>query len=186
MAFLNEFSLPRAVLDFEQHSFVAWNSKFLELTGFSENEMRTSRPEDLLTFGDSPLPLFERREGKTVQYFVCTARRPFGAEPAPGYVVKSNSKFGYVMLDLFEPSTAEFEQGRSVGRQEERDRIARLFHEEVSSPMMAALFLIETAKSELDEAALPQAEAVSKASEILTEVTEKIVKAIDEPDPNQH
>jgi signal transduction histidine kinase len=90
------------------------------------------------------------------------------------------------MLDLFEPSTAEFEQGRSVGRQEERDRIARLFHEEVSSPMMAALFLIETAKSELDEAALPQAEAVSKASEILTEVTEKIVKAIDEPDPNQH
>ena len=186
MAFLNEFSLPRAVLDFEQHSFVAWNSKFLELTGFSENEMRTSRPEDLLTFGDSPLPLFERSEGKTVQYFVCTARRPFGAEPAPGYVVKSNSKFGYVMLDLFEPSTAEFEQGRSVGRQEERDRIARLFHEEVSSPMMAALFLIETAKSELDEAALPQAEAVSKASEILTEVTEKIVKAIDEPDPNQH
>lgn len=182
---LNEFSLPRAVLDFEQHSFVAWNSKFLEHTDFSENEMRSSRPEDLLTLADSPLPLFERGEGQTVQYLTCTARRPFGAESAPGYVVKSNSKFGYVMLDLFELSTAEFEQGRSVGRQEERDRIARLFHEEVSSPMIAALFLIETAKSELHEAALPQAEAVSKASDILTDVTEKIVKAIDQPDHNQ-
>jgi hypothetical protein len=31
--------------------------------------------------------------------------------------------------------------------------------------MVAALFLIETAKSELEEAGLPQAEAVSKASD---------------------
>jgi hypothetical protein len=185
MELLNEFSLPRAVLDFEEHSFVAWNSKFLEHTGFSENEVKSSKPEDLLTLGNSPLPLLEGREGQRAQYFTCTARRPFGADPAPGYLVKPNSKFGYVMLNLFEPTTAEFEQGRSVGRQEERDRIAQLFHEEVSSPMIAALFLIETAKSELDEANLPQAEAVSKASDILTEVTEKIVKAIDEPDPNQ-
>jgi len=182
---LNEFSLARAVVDFEQHSFVAWNSKFLEHTRFTENEVKSSKPEDLLTFGDSPLPLFELREGQTVQYLSCTARRPFGAEPAPGYVVKSNSKLGYVMLDLFAPLTAEFEQGRSVGRQEERDRIARLFHEEVSSSMLAALFLIETAKTELEEADLPQKEVVTQAAAILTDVTEKIVKVIDEPDPNQ-
>jgi hypothetical protein len=182
---LNEFSLPRAVVDFEQHSFVAWNSKFLEHTRFTENEMKSSKPEDLLTFGNSTLPLFEPREGRTVQYLTCTARRPFGADPAPGYVVKSDSRLGYVMLDLFAPSTAEFEQGRSVGRQEERDRIARLFHEEISSSMIAALFLIETAKSELGEADLPQKEAVTQASDILTDVTEKIVKLIDESDPNQ-
>jgi hypothetical protein len=182
---LNEFSLPRAVVDFEQHSFVAWNSKFLEHTRFTENEMKSSKPEDLLTLGVSPLPLFEPREAQTVQYLSCTARRPFGAEPAPGYVVKSNSKLGYVMLDLFAPSTAEFEQGRGVGRQEQRDRIARLFHEEISSSMIAALFLIETAKSELEEADLPQKEVVAQAAAILTDVTEKIVKVIDEPDPNQ-
>jgi hypothetical protein len=182
---LNEFSLPRAVVDFEQHSFVAWNSKFLEHTRFTENEMKSSKPEDLLTFGDSALPLLEPREGQTVEYLICTARRPFGAEPAPGYVVKSGSKLGYVMLDLFAPSTAEFEQGRSAGRQEERDRIARLFHEEISSSMIAALFLIETAKSELHEADLPQKEAVAQASDILTDVAEKIVKVIDEPDPTQ-
>lgn len=182
---LNEFSLPRAVVDFEEHSFVAWNSKFLEHTRFTDNEMKSSKPEDLLTFGDSPLSLFEPREEQTVQYLTCIARRPFGADPAPGYVVKSNPKLGYVMLDLLAPSKAEFEQGRSVGRQEERDRIARLFHEEVSSSMIAALFLIETAKSELAEADLPQKEAVTQAADILTDVTEKIVKLIDEPDPNQ-
>jgi hypothetical protein len=37
-----------------------------------------------------------------------------------------------------------------------------------------ALFLIETAKSELQESGLSQAETVSKASDILTETTEKI------------
>ena len=49
--------------------------------------------------------------------------------------------------------------------------------------MIAALFLIETAKSELHEADLPQKEAVAQASDILTDVAEKIVKVIDEPDP---
>ena len=46
--------------------------------------------------------------------------------------------------------------------------------------MIAALFLIETAKSELEEAGLPQAEAVSKASDILAETTEKIAHVIGE------
>ena len=44
--------------------------------------------------------------------------------------------------------------------------------------MIAALFLIETAKSELEEAGLPQAEAVSKASDKLTETTEKIADVL--------
>ena len=44
--------------------------------------------------------------------------------------------------------------------------------------LLAALFLIETAKSELQEAALPQAEAVAKASDILEEATDKIVHVL--------
>jgi hypothetical protein len=61
-AVLNEFALPRAIVDFERHSFVAWNSKFLEQTGFSEDEMKSSKPEELLIFGESWFPLSEERE----------------------------------------------------------------------------------------------------------------------------
>jgi len=50
--------------------------------------------------------------------------------------------------------------------------------------MIAALFLIETAKSELEEAGSPQAEAVSKASDILAEITEKIAHVVGEADQN--
>jgi hypothetical protein len=183
-AVLNEFALPRAIVDFERHLFVAWNSKFLEQTGFSEDEMKSSKPDELLTFGESWFPLSEEREGQTVEYVACAARRPFGADPAPGFAVRSHGKIGYLMLDVFDSSSAQFEQGRNAGREEERNRVIRTFHEEVSSSMIAALFLIETAKSELEDAGLPQAEAVSKASDILAETTEKIAHVIGEADRN--
>jgi signal transduction histidine kinase len=87
-----------------------------------------------------------------------------------------------VMLDVFESSSAQFEQGRNVGREEERNRIVRTFHDEVSSSLISALFLIETAKSELEDAQLPQTEAVSKASDALAEATEKIETVLGEQD----
>jgi len=179
VSLLNEFSLPRAVVDFEKDAFVAWNSKFRDHTGFTENEIKSSKLEDLLTLGESPIPLFEQRAGQAIEYITCTAKRPYGADPAPGYVVRSGGRLGYVMLDVYDPSTAQFEQGRSVGREQERNRIAKAFDEEVSSSLIAALYLIETAKSELEEAAQRHAEAVSKASDILTEATEQIARVID-------
>jgi hypothetical protein len=181
---LNEFALPRAIVDFERHQFVAWNPRFLEQTGFSEDEVKTAKTEELLTFGESWFPLSDKREGQTVEYAACTAKRPFGADPAPGFVVRSQAKIGYVMLDVFDSSSAQFEQGRNSGREEERNRIIKAFHEEVSSSMIAALFLIETVKSELEAADSPQAEAVSKASDILADTTEKIARVIGEPDRN--
>jgi hypothetical protein len=182
-AVLNEFALPRAIVDFERHSFVAWNPRFLEHTGFSEDEMKTSKAEELLTFGESWFPLSDEK-GQNVEYIACAARRPFGGDPAPGFAVRSHGKIGYVMLDVFDSSSAQFEQGRNAGQEEERSRVVKAFHEEVSSSMIAALFLIDTAKSELEEAGLPQAEAISKASDILAETAEKIAHVIGEADRN--
>ena len=147
-------------MDFDRHSFVAWNAKFLEQTGFSEDEMKSSKPEEFLIFGEAWFPLSD--EGQTVEYIPCAARRPFGADPAPGFAFRSQGKFAYLTLDVFGSSSARFEQGRNIGREEELNRVIRTFHEEVSSSMIAALFLIETVKSELEDAGLPQAEAVSK------------------------
>jgi hypothetical protein len=175
---LNEFALPRAIVDFERHSFVAWNPSFLEQTGYSEDEIKSAQPEELLILGESWFPLSEEKEGQKVEFISFVARRALGADPAPGYVVKSHGKIGYVMLDVFDSPTAKFEQGRIAGREEERNRIVKVYHEEVSSSMIAALFLMEAAKSELEEANLPQAESVAKASDALKEATEKMAEVL--------
>ena len=180
-AVLNGFALPRAIVDFEHRSFVAWNPKFLEHTGFSDSEIKGSKPEDLLTFGETWFPLSNETEAQKVDYVACTLKRPFGASPSPGFIVRSHEKVGYIMLDVFDTPSAQFEQGKALGREEERNRIVKAFHEEISSSIVAALFLIQTAKSQLEEAGSPQTEIVSKASDILTETTEKIADVLGDP-----
>jgi hypothetical protein len=84
-------------------------------------------------------------------------------------------------------STLHLPNSSRAGTRAERKNVTesfKAFYEEVSSSMIAALFLIETAKSELEEAGLPQAEAVSKASDILAETTEKMAHVIGEADRN--
>ena len=114
----------------------------------------------------------------TVGTFQTPSKLPSGRDPALGYAVRTGGKLCYVMLDVFDSSSAQFEQGRTAGREEERNRVMKEFHAEVSSSLIAALFLIQTAKIELEDASLPQAQAVSKASDILTDATEKIVDVL--------
>ena len=55
------------------------------------------------------------------------------------------------MLHDIEPTTStKFEQGRLVGQEQERQRIAQTFHHEVSSGMLGALFKIQLAKEKLE------------------------------------
>jgi hypothetical protein len=177
-AVLNEFALPRAIVDFERDAFVAWNSKFIEQTGYSEDKLKSAKPGELITFSGTWLPLSDEKKGQAVEFISSAAKRAFNGDPAPAYIVRSHSKFGYVMLHTFDPLSAQFGQGQAAGRDEERNRIVQAYYEEVSSSMIAALFLIETAKSELEEADLPQTEAVSKASDMLKEATDKIAHVL--------
>jgi hypothetical protein len=177
-AVLNEFTLARAIVDFERRSFIAWNTRFLKETGYSEEEIKSAEIGELLTLGDSWYPITDTNESESAEIASCGAKRHPGASPALGYVVRAHGKFGYVMLDFLDVSSAQSEQDRIAGREEERNRIIKAYHEEVSSSVIAALFLAHTAKRELEEAGLPQAETVSKVSEVLTETTEKIANVL--------
>jgi hypothetical protein len=181
-AILNEFALPRAIIDLEKCSFLAWNSQFLKQTGYSEEQIKSADPEEFLILGESWFPLSGDQDEDTVEFTSSVSRRASGGEPTPGYVVRSHGKIGYVMVDVFDSPSAEFDKGRIAGQEEERNRIVKAYHEEVSSSMIAALFLMEMAKSELQEAGLPQAEAVEKASNVLIEATAKMAEVLNSAD----
>ena len=172
---LNEFALPRAIVDFDRDCFIAWNVKFLERTGYSEEEIKILKPTELIALGDSKFPLSTGAGNPPAEFAACVVRRTLQPPAAPGHIVESSGSLAYLMLQPAESFiSTDFEQGRLVGQEEERVRVVQMFHDEVSSPLIGSLFAIERARQELETQCLPQAEQVTQASSLLTEASEKI------------
>jgi signal transduction histidine kinase len=84
------------------------------------------------------------------------------------------------MLNDGSIASNQFEQGRLVGKEQERMRIVRMFHEEISSGMLGAVFKIHQAQEKLNSANSPEAETVSEASELLSDAIEKMSAVMDD------
>jgi signal transduction histidine kinase len=180
-AHLNEFALPRAVVDFDQQRFVAWNTRFLARTGYSEEEIQTLETGKAILSGDSVLLPPPERNNSPAEFVAIAVRVPTKAAAVPGHLVRSKGNVGYLMLRDIEPTTStKFEQGRLVGQEQERIRIVQMFHDEVSSGMLAALFKIQMAKEKLESANSPDVEPVAQASEMLSEAIEKMEEVLEE------
>ena len=63
-----------------------------------------------------------------------------------------------------------------------------MFHDEVSSTMMAALFAVESAKNALEAQNLPVVLELEKASELLSEAVEKTADVLEgkKEEPHKH
>jgi signal transduction histidine kinase len=180
-AHLNEFALPRAVVDFDQQRFVAWNTTFLARTGYSEEEIKTLETGKAILSGDSVLLPPPERNNSPAGFVAIAVRVPTKTAAVPGHLVRSKGNVGYLMLRDMEPTTStKFEQGRLVGQEQERIRIVQMFHDEVSSGMLAALFKIQMAKEKLESANSPDVEPVAQASEMLSEAIEKMEEVLEE------
>ena len=59
-------------------------------------------------------------------------------------------------------------------------RIVQMFHEEISSGMLGAVFKIHQAKEKLNSINSPEAAAVSEASQLLSEAIQKMGTVIDD------
>jgi hypothetical protein len=172
---LNEFALPRAIVDFDRRRFVAWNTKFLARTGYSEEEIKTLDPRKAILQGDSVFFPPDEGDDPTAELVAFAVRVPGKTAAVPGNLVRSKGNLGYLMLSDIEPSAStKFEQGRLVGQEQERIRILQTFHDEVSSGLLGAVFKIQMAKEKLQSSQLSEAGPVTEASEMLSEAVEKM------------
>jgi signal transduction histidine kinase len=184
---LNEFALPRAVVDFDRQQFVAWNKRFLARTGYSEEEIRALQPDKIIVEGELSFGPPEDAENPTARFFPVAVRVPARNSAVPGHLVRAQGNFGYLMLQDTEPTVStKFEQGRLVGQEQERVRIVRAFHDEVSSGILGALFKIQMARQRLESAELAEAEPVAEASEMLSEAIEKIDDVLEHKKEGPH
>jgi hypothetical protein len=183
---LNEFKLPRAIGHLSQNCFVAWNESFQERTGYAPEQLEEADLKDVVVLfePDSQVQETVHVPSPDVEFVRCNIRC-YGQEHfATGYAARRNDGFVLFMIDVVNPTTGAIEDARLFGREEERNRIMKLFHDEVSPKLLAAVFEVQRAKEELDAKGLKEGQAVSKAGEKLIETIDAVISVLDPDEPN--
>jgi PAS domain-containing protein len=178
---LNEFRLPRAIMHLQRETFIAWNESFRERTGYSAEQLHFAHHKDLIIFSESEPDPPESTQEPTpgVQLIRCKTRCSGQEHFATGYAAKREDGFVLLMLDVVHPTTGAIEDARFFGREEERNRIIKLFHDQVSPKLLAAVFEVVSAKEKLEAQGLDESKAVAKAAEKLTETIDAVVSVLD-------
>jgi hypothetical protein len=178
---LNEFRLPRAILHLKRETFIAWNESFQERTGYSAEHLHFAHHKDLVVFSepDPDLPESAQEPATGVQLIRCTTRCSGQEHFATGYAAKREDGFVLLMLDVIDPTTGAIQDARLFGREEERNRILKLFHDRVSPKLLAAVFEVVNAKEKLEAKGLEESKAVAKAADKLTETIDAVASVLD-------
>ena len=177
---LDKFGLSVAIADFNRHHFIAWSTALLAQTGFSESEMQILNPQDVILLDAATA--FPSRNGDRPEFRVCAVRGASEPRVFPGFIAKSRDNLGYVMLQPLEyPDPFALEQRELVAKEQERLHIAKKFHDEIASPMLAAVFAVAGARDAVESGNRPKLEDLKMASDLLSDILEKMGAALQPP-----
>lgn len=178
---LNEFQLPTAVAHIGKDRLIAWNESFRSIVGYSDAALQSASFKELAVFGEFQ-PGEENASDLATNVEVAPVHfRILETENfATGQATKRDSGFVLLMLDVLDKSTGLLEDARVIGREEERSRILKIFHDKVSPKLLAAIFEVARAKEELEAKGLQQeSESISKASMALVETIDTLANFLD-------
>ncbi|HZC36956.1 MAG TPA: hypothetical protein VE242_15130, partial [Chthoniobacterales bacterium] len=132
-------------------------------------------PANIIVEGELSFFPADEADNPTARFFPVAVRVPATNSAVPGHLIRPQGNFGYLMLQDIDPNAStKFEQGRLVGQEQERVRVVRAFHDEVSSGILGALFKMQMAKQRLESVESPESEPVAEASEMLSEAVKKM------------
>ena len=170
-AALDNYRLPHAIVHVQNCSFVAWNRAFLSLTGFSDDQLWSLNAKDCITLGN---PVAE-----APGFVSCVVRTADTERFLTGHASIGDDGSVYIMPDLEDGTSDAFEQGRIIGRQEERAKIKGMFHDAVSPELSVALLTLAEAEKELKAKHAPETDELVKVKRLIDNVIEKIVTSLE-------
>ena len=175
---LEQFGLPSAIADLNEQCFIAWNAIFLEQTGFSEAEITTLTVGKTIVTSEPDIISPGGVEKFALGLFPCVVRRAMNRSVLPGYVQRSREGLAHILLEPRQTlSGRDFQHGELFGQENERIRMRQVFHQDVSSPILAAIFAIAAAKDAAKNASV--SESLQKASDLLTGTLEAMGAALE-------
>jgi hypothetical protein len=137
---MDTLGLPRAVADFGSDRFIFAHSAFLRAAGIKEEMLPELALSDIVKMHVGSVAW---NTGQLI---------PISVESYDqGFIIRGHAVFGdqgllYLMVPLFGDPSADFELGRSVGKEQERQRLSRYVYERLVPELKSAIASIEAAR----------------------------------------
>jgi signal transduction histidine kinase len=167
---LNDFGLPRAIGHITEKRLLLWNETFIRQAKLEQEELANAEVElciDLAqpsdTGGEGGLMPFALKTSATAKMFL-------------GHAVKRADGFLLMMLDITPGDVLlrRFWQGRVLGEEQEKQRMAQVIHDSFSPHLLAAFFLIHGIRERLEKRFPGEAEKLAKVGELINESIQRL------------
>ena len=138
---MDTLGLPRAVADLESDRFIFANNAFLRVVEIKEPLLPALALSRIVKLHAGPVAW------STGQLIPITLE-----SYDQGFIIRGHAVFGdnsllYLMVPLFGDPSADFELGRSVGKEQERQRLSRYVRERMVPELNSAILSIEAARA---------------------------------------
>lgn len=159
---MDTLGLPRAVADLESDRFIFANDAFLRVTEIREPLLRALALSRIVKLHAGPVAW------NTGQLIPITLE-----SYDQGFIIRGHAVFGdnglvYLMVPLFGDPSADFELGRSVGKEQERQRLSRYVRERMVPALNSAILSIEAARARSRDGHHPFDAELEKVTQSLT------------------
>ena len=137
---MDTLGLPRAVADFGSDRFIFANSTFLRVVGMKAEMLPSLALSEIVKLHVGSVAW---NTGQLIPISIESYDQGFIIR---GHAVFADSGLIYLMVPLFGDPSADFELGRSVGKEQERQRLSRYVYEHLMPELKSAISSIEAAR----------------------------------------
>ena len=171
---LNDFGLPRAIGHVTEKRLLLWNETFVRQSTLAEAELKHAEIELSV---DLAQPSAKTRDIELIPF---TLRTPGLSKIFLGHTVRRKDGYLLMMLDLAPGDILlqHFWQGRVLGQEEEKQRLAQIIHDSFSPHLLAALFLIHGIQEHMEKRYPRESEQLAKVAELLNETIQTLAAGV--------
>ena len=174
---MDAFGLPRALGQFERDHFIFANNSFLQATGLRSSEISCLPLSAVTKFHSGSVRAVQ--PGKLTPIVVRSFNRNLSIG---GHVAFSREGLAYLMISFVPDIDGDFEMGKAVGMETERQRVSAYLHERLAPELLAIAFSLETVRDQLEQekhSAEPKLKEVCRnLTELLHPVHEELLNPV--------
>ena len=171
---LDEFGLPRAVGHISGKGLLLWNKAFAQQAKLTETDLRDAEISvSTEASANEKLALmpFALKISQSTKAFL-------------GHAVMRDDGYLLMMLDLTPADVLlkYFWQGRILGKEEEKQRLAQVVHDSFSPHLLAAFFLVHSIREHLEKRDSREAKQLAKVVDLLNESIQTLAAGVSNSD----